>query len=178
MHQNESRPDVVVMFDRVLRLAKRGEGEFLEIGRLLRKLQASDPDLFKLAYKQAGIGRRTAYNYMQIIRAFEHLPVKDEDLVVIGPTRAQILAPHVTAENCGELLALAATTSTRDLQICLGGGEPVVGAKAVVLHLSPQDYAHFTKALAAHGAKPEPIGLSKKEVALMNIITVIEELGH
>ena len=79
MLQDEPRPDIADMFDRVLRLAKRGESEFLKIGRLLRKLQANDPETFKLAYKQAGIGRRTAYNYIQIVRAFEPLPVKDKN---------------------------------------------------------------------------------------------------
>lgn len=178
MQENEQKPDIAAIFDRVLRLAKRGDREFLEIGRLLRDLQAKDVDTFKLAYQQAGIGRRTAYNYVQIVKAFEPLSVKDEDLIVIGPTRAQTLAPHVTAQNCSELLAIAATSSTRDLQICVAGGEPVPGSRAVLLYLSPQDHARFTNALIAFGGKPAPVGLSNKEAALMNIVTVIEDLGQ
>ena len=91
--------------------------------------------------------------------------------------RSFIIAPHFDDDNCGVLLALAATNSTRDLQIAMDGGDPVPGSKAILLYLSPEDNAHFVKAILAHGGKSEGGTLYYKEAALMAIIAAAEEAG-
>jgi hypothetical protein len=177
MAKNKPLHGVQEVFDRALQLAKSSDENFVELGRLLLKLQDENTALFRLAYQQAGIGRRTAYNFAQIARAFQGLPVKDEDLALIGSTRALILAPHIDAQNCGVLLALAATTSARDLRIVADGGEPVAGSKAVVLYLSPAEKVRFNKALLAHGGVKLGGAIYHKEAALMKMIDAVEEAG-
>lgn len=161
--------------EEIVDLSTNAEQNFIVLGRLLRQVKEADPDLFKLAIEQGCISRRTAYYLVHIACCFEGMPIEDDELAAIGWTRADIIAPHLTIQNCKDLVAQAAALTTRDLKITMEGGRPVPGTRAVVLYLKPTQHARFAKAIASNGGKSIGGGLTNKELALMNLIAAAEQ---
>jgi hypothetical protein len=163
--------------EKIVDLATNAEQNFITLGRLLRQVKDADPNLFKAAIEQSGLSRRAAYYLVRVVKHFEGMPIEDAELAAIGWTRAEIIAPHLTIQNCKHLVAQASALTTRDLKITMAGGRPVPGTRAVVLYLKPTQYARFAKAIAAHGGKSIGGGLTNKERALMNLIAAAEQVA-
>ena len=86
-------------FDRAVRLAARLDDDFIELGRLLKRLQERDHELFKQVCEETHLDRRKAYYLIQIARQVEGLPIPRERLARIGWTRMQLVADQLTREN-------------------------------------------------------------------------------
>jgi hypothetical protein len=156
-------------------LAAKQENNFVQLGRLLRKLQDKDKELFKQLIEEAGLQKRVAYYLVEVARRFEGVPISDAELTAIGWTKAIIIGPHVTTKNCRKLMALAQKHSAHDLQTIMEGGTPIPDARRVTLSLKPTQFERFSKAILAHGGKLVNGGLKNKERALMNLIAAVEK---
>ncbi len=168
----ESLKDI---FDEAVSLSTQSEDNFVKLGKLLRKLQVEDKELFKQLIEENGLDRRKAYYFAAIARQFTGLPINKEKLAAIGWTKAEIIGPHVTRNNWRELLELARKYSAHDLRIAVNGGTPVRGMRSVLLRLKPRQYDRFAKAVAAFGGKVDGATLKNKERALMNLIDAAEQ---
>jgi len=156
-------------------LSANAEQNFIVLGRLLRQVKEADTELFKLAIEESGFSPRKAYYLIRVVKHFDGLPIDDAVLAALGWTRADVIAPHLTIQNCKHLVAQASALSTRDLKITMAGGRPVPGTRAIVLYLKPTQHARFAKAIEAHGGKVIGDALTNKERALMNLIDAAEE---
>lgn len=162
-------------FDEAVNLTVTFEDNFVKLGRLLRKLQVEDKELFHQLIEETGISRRKAYYFAAIARQFEGIAISDAELGGIGWTRAEILGPHVTRSNWRAMLKLAQEHSARNLRIAVNGGTPVEGTRCVLLYFKPHQYERFAKAVAAFGGKVVGETLKNRERALMNIIAAAEQ---
>jgi hypothetical protein len=160
-------------FDRAVRLAARFDDDFIELGRLLKRLHERDHELFKQVCEKTRLDRRKAYYLVQIARQVEGLPIPRERLARIGWTRMQLVADQLTRENWPQMLELAEQHTAHGLKAVLAGKRP--NERCVVLYLRPKDYQRFANAVMKHGARPNGSGLLNKEQALMALIDLAEK---
>ncbi len=162
-------PTLTEIYNECIALAAQKDN-FVQLGRLLRKLQVEDNELFKQLIEEAGLKRRMAYYLAEVARRFEGIPISDDQLTAIGWTKAAIIGPHVTRGNWPKLAALAEEHSAHDLQIIMDGGMPIPDSKRVILFLKPTQFERFSRAVLAHGGQQKNGSLKNKERALMNLI--------
>jgi len=160
-------------FDRAVRLAARFDDDFMELGRLLKRLQERDHELFKQVCGETHLDRRKAYYLVQIARRVEGLPIPRERLARIGWTKMQLVADQLMRQNWREMLELAEQHTARGLKAVLAGKR--ANERCVVLYLRPKDYQRFANALLKHGARPNGAGLLNKEQAVMALIELAEK---
>ena len=158
------------LYDKALGLSADVEDNFLELGRSLRQLLDRDPDLFRQLVKKGNLGRRKAYYLVEVSRIFDPLPVPRSRLRKIGWTKLQLIGKHVTPENLDELLTLAESTNSKELERQMRGEKPMKNARCVIMYFSPKQYAEFEEALLKNGAKPSGRGIVGKEEALINAL--------
>jgi hypothetical protein len=168
-------PTLTDLFNEAVALSAKFKDNFVKLGRLLRKLQVEDHNLFKQFIEESGLGRRKAYYFAEIARRFEGLLINDAQFTAIGWTRAHIIGPHVTPRNLQELLALAEQHNARELKLIMEGGRPTPGTRCVLLYLKPTQYDRYARATVAHGGKMVGGSLKDCERALMNIIVAAEK---
>ena len=108
-------------FDRAVRLAARFDDGFIELGRLLKRLQERDHELFKQVCEETRLDRRKAYYLIQIARQVEGFPIPRERLARIGWTRMQLVADRLTRENWPQMLELAEQHTAHGLKAVLAG---------------------------------------------------------
>ena len=154
------------LYDQVISLSKDLDAQFLELGVLLRDLQETDSDAFRLTAQNSGIGLRKAYYLVNIHRAFGKLKVPAARLRAIGWTKLNVISSYVTKQNVKELLKLAEENTVRNLERRLKGDEPENNAHAVLMYFSPDDYEKLASKLVEHGAVRQGRGLQNKEQAL------------
>src|SRR5208337_1929726 len=162
------------LYDRVLALSDDVEDNFLELGRSLRQLQDRDPDLFQQVAKKASLGRRKAYYLVEVSRKFDKAPVPRSRLRKIGWTKLQLIGKHVTPHNLDNLLQLAESINSKELERQMRGEKPLGNARCVVMYFSPKHYAEFEEALLKNGAKRSGRGMVDKEKALINALRKAE----
>jgi len=162
------------LYDRVLALSADVEDNFLELGRSLRQLQHRDPDLFQQVAKKENLKRRKAYYLVEVSRTFDKAPVPRSRLRKIGWTKLQLIGKHVTADNLEELLQLAESTNSKELERQMRGEKPLGNAHCVLMYFSPKQYVEFKAALLKNGAKPSGRGMVDKEKALINALRKAE----
>lgn len=158
------------VYGRATKLVPKADENFLELGRLLYRLQEETPDDFRKLIKNSKLGQRKAYYLIDIHKALQNLDIDEARLKGIGWTKLSLMAAYITAANAAELLRLAEENTTRDLQLYLRGQTPPESSHCVLMYLKPEDYVVFAQALAAHGATPSTRGLYDKEEALMRIL--------
>jgi hypothetical protein len=154
---------------RIKALSARTDDGFLELGRALRRLQEIDPKSFREAMAAPEIGRRLGYYLVAISAAFDGLPVSDARLDALGWTKLQVLAPHVTADNVGELVELAEQNTAFELE-GLVKELPREEERCVLLRMTEADYGLFTRTMRAYGAVKSGRGLANKEAALRKLL--------
>ena len=88
----------------------------------------------------------------------------------IGWTKLQLIGKHVTPENLDDLLTLAESTNSKELERQMRGEKPLGNAHCVVMYFSPKQYAEFEEALLKNGAKQSGRGMVDKEKALINAL--------
>jgi hypothetical protein len=162
------------LYDRVLSLSADVEDNFLELGRSLRQLQDRDPDLFQQVAKKENLKRRKAYYLVEVSRTFDKAPVPRSRLRKIGWTKLQLIGKHVTPHNLDDLLQLAESVNSKELERQMRGEKPLGDAHCVVMYFSPKQYAEFKAALLKNGAKPSGRGMVDKEKALINALRKAE----
>ena len=163
------------IYDRVLALSANVQDNFLELGRSLRQLQHRDPDLFQQAIKKKDLGRRKAYYLVEVSRTFDKAPVPRSRLRKIGWTKLQLIGKHVTAANLEELLTLAESVNSKELERQMKGETPIDSARYLIFYLKPEDYAEIEQALKLCGAAPSGRGLRKKEKALLRMTRAVRK---
>jgi hypothetical protein len=169
-------PSPTETYNEAVALSAKPEDNFIKLGRLLRKLQVEDKDLFKQLIEESGLQRRKAYYLAAIARQFDLVPIKDAQLAALGWTRAQIISRYVTPRNWMELLELAQKLSTHDLKIAVSSDKPVRGTRSVTLFLKPSQYDRYVRATVAHGGKVIDGVVKNRERALMNLIAAAEKV--
>jgi hypothetical protein len=162
------------LYDRVLALSADVEDNFLELGRSLRQLQDRDPDLFQQVAKKENLKRRKAYYLVEVSRIFDPLPIPRARLRKIGWTKLQLIGKHVTPHNLEDLLELAESTNSKELERQMRGEKPLGNAHCVLMYFSPKQYAEFEEALLKNGAKRSGRGMVDKEKALINALRKAE----
>ncbi len=150
-------------------LSARFDGGFLELARALRRLQEIHPQGFAEVVGWPEIGRRRGYYLVAISRVFDGLAIPDARLDALGWTKAQAIAPFATAENAGELVALAEQYTVYELEV-LVKDLPDAGERCVLLRMSEADYALFIERMTAYGAVRSGRGLAGKEAALRKLL--------
>ena len=116
-------------FYRALLLVSQIDEEFIELGSLLHKLQETAPEDFQALLSLPQLGKRKGYYLVEIDRAFANSGVPAKRLKKIGWTKLQIIARHVTPENCEQLLELAETHIAKNLEKIMRGEEPIIGGQ-------------------------------------------------
>jgi hypothetical protein len=161
------------IYDKALTLSANVEDNFLDLGRTLRQLLDRDPDLFQKIVQKTSLGRRKAYYLVEVSRIFDPLPVPRSRLRKIGWTKLQLIGRHVTEGNLEELLQLAESVSSKELERQMRGEKPLGNAHCVLMYFSPKDYAELEEALIENGAVRGPKsgrGLQGKEKALIKVV--------
>lgn len=158
----------------VQQLSPRFDEAFLQLGRVLAKLQVEEPQAFKGAVKSADLGTRKAYYLLDIDRAFRDLDVSDEQLMEVGWTKLGMLAKKVNPQNVDTLLEKAVSLSSRQLSEFLRGDNPADDTRTVMLTFSKDDYARLEPVLRRFGAQRSGRGLVDKEKAIMAFIDWLE----
>lgn len=77
-------PSLTDTYNEAVALSAKPEDNFIKLGRLLRKVQVEDKDLFKQLIEESGLGKRKAYYLAAIARQFDLVPIKDAQLAAIG----------------------------------------------------------------------------------------------
>ena len=93
--------------------------DFLYMAKQFREILDEAPEAFAMVAKFTGVGLRKAYALAQIDRSFRVLNIERKRLYRIGWTKLQLVANHITEANCEELLALAETSTVRELTLLL-----------------------------------------------------------
>ncbi len=155
------------IYEKALELLVTLDASFLELGKILRLAQDEDPALFQQLLKIPGLGRRRCYHLVKIDRTFEGYEVDKEILIAIGWTKLSIIAPHVSHETIGLLLALAQSVKAHTLTAMVKGEVPT---KSVQLFFKPEQYSAYVKALLGHGAVKKGDRLQKQEEAILHLI--------
>ena len=156
----------------ILNMIEDTERQFLEIGSALRNLLEEEPHSFATLTEAPEVGRRRAYYFVEIAKAFQNHSHLHEKLQKIGWTKASMLAKHVDAPNLGELLQLAEEVTTHELGAFLKQGPAGLGGGVLMFKLDAPALAEVTKALKANGAFETPAGLRKKEAALLQALSI------
>ena len=162
--------NVEALYDRVLALSSDVEDNFLELGRSLRQLLDRDPDLFQQVVKKGDLGRRKAYYLVEVSRAFDKAPVPRSRLRKIGWTKLQLIGKHVTPANLEDLLTLAESVNSKELERQMRGEKPMGDAHCVVMYFTSKQYAEFKEALLKNGANQSGRGMVDKEKALIDAL--------
>jgi hypothetical protein len=148
------------------------ERQFLEIGNALRNLLEEEPNSFATLTEAPEIGRRRAYYFVEIAKAFQPHPHLHEKLQKVGWTKSALLAKHADAPNLEELLQLAEEVTTHELSAFLKQGPTGLGGGVLMFKFDAPALARVTKALKANGAYEAPAGLRKKEIALLKALSI------
>ncbi len=154
-------------FYQALHLVSQIDEKFIELGSHLRYLQENEPEEFRALLSQPQLGRRKGYYLVEIDRAFAGSAAPEKRLSKIGWTRLQIIARHVTPDNCEKLLQLAETHTAKNLEKIMRGEEPVLGGRTVLLFFTGEQFAAFSQAILKHGAVANGDGFIGKEAALI-----------
>ena len=154
-------------FYQALLLVSQIDEKFIELGSHLRNLQENEPEEFQALLSQPQLGRRKGYYLVEIDRAFAGLGVSEKRLSKIGWTRLQIIARHVTSDNCEKLLQLAETYTAKNLEKIMRGEEPILGGRTVLLFFTGEQFAAYSQAILTHGAIANGEGFIGKEAALI-----------
>ena len=158
------------VFD-IIHLIKAEEDRFLDLAALLRKLKDTQPKDFVTLTELPKFGRRKAYYLAAIDEAFGDKPDLRPRLSEIGWTKAAQIAKFATPENTDDLLELAETYTTLELELLLRGAEIKAGSRFVMLRLDAEQFALFRAVLLKHGAKAHKKGLLHKEAALVEALS-------
>lgn len=163
------------LFQKALTLSGDVEDNFLELGKSLRQLQDRDSELFHKIVAKTNLGRRKAYYLVEVSRIFDPLPVPRSRLRKIGWTKLQLIGKHVTAGNLEELLELAESINSKELERQMRGEKPLGNAHCVLMYFSPKDYAELEEALLSHGGTGSGRGILNKEKALINVVRAVKD---
>ena len=159
--------------EQVKTLSPRMDEEFLELGTVLDQLQHEDPTVYRDAVKASGLGSRKVYYLLDIARAFRGLDVEKDQLIRVGWTKLGMLAKKVNPHNVDKLLAEAEQLTVRQLADLLRGDQPEADTRTMMLTFAASDYSLLDIALRKHGAQRSGRGLVDKELAILNLVKMV-----
>ena len=157
------------LYEQAVGLSTTVDENFLELASALRDLQEADPDEFRRAINNSGLGARKAYYLVEIDKVFSKIPVPKLRLKKIGWTKLNTLSKHINKSNYAELLKQAETHTNKELETLLRGETVVENQRAVLAYFSPADYAVFEEALLLFKGLKQGRGIVNKEEAMMNM---------
>lgn len=147
---------------------------FLRIARYFRELHDEVPDQFAIVAQFVGISVRRAYDLAKIDRVFRDLGIEEGRLLVVGWSKLRVIARHINADNCEELLTLAETHSVHELSRLVRDGVPAESTRYVALRLTPEQYHIFASAVLAHGGIKSGRGIANMEGALIKALELLK----
>ena len=107
--------------------------------------------------RELEISYKTMENWIYAFRKFDALgPVAIKGMSAIGYAKAQVLAPHITDDNCDELIARAKKSSLLELKEMVGTSKPTKKAKAGKTKAGKSAPAEDTQEEASEEESPAP----------------------
>lgn len=158
-------------------LIEESRDQFWPVASFLHGIQARDTSWFPEAADAVGIGRRRAFTLTKIFTTFSRMSVPVTELELVGWTKLAVIAGHVDKNpaKLAELLHMAKTLSSRDLNLKLGGATDDA-SHTVLLTLNDVAFAKFEQYLLKFGAQRNGRGLSDKELALSKLLQRLDDL--
>lgn len=172
-----STPNIDVLLGKIAELTSSPDRRFLELGRHLAALEATDGKRYRKYIQSLKSGQRRARYLMQIAQVFDGLDVSDEDLEEIGWTKLLRLVPFVNTGNVQDLVAMAKSMTIRELTAELTG-DGTSPPHALVFFLTSKELKLLARHLKRHGATAFSHGLQGKEKALIALLRHYEQLLH
>jgi hypothetical protein len=167
--------NIEALYEKAKEMASDVEDTFLDLGRMLRQLLDRDPELFQKIVQQTNLGRRKAYYLVEVSQAFDPLQVSRPRLKKLGWTKCALIAKHVNQDNVEEMLELAESMNSKQLERKLKGKTPINNAACVLMYFSKQQFKELEQALEKYGGTVTPRGIQNKEEALMRMIRTMNK---
>ena len=167
--------NIEALYQKTKEMAADVDDTFLDLGRHLRQLLDRDPELFQKIVAQTALGRRKAYYLVEISRVFDPLQVSRPRLKKLGWTKLQLIGKHVTQDNVEELMELAESMNTKQLERKMKGKMPIKNAACVLMYFNPTAVKELEQALEKYGATPTPRGIQDREEALIRMIRAMNK---
>jgi hypothetical protein len=158
------------LYAKALELSGAFKENFLDLAKILRQLLDRDPDKFQKIVEKSKLGLRKAYYLVEISRAFDGLPAPKSRLHKVGWTKLGILAKHVDKSNVEDLLELAESHTTKQLEQRLRGKEPPENSHCVLMYFTPKEYEELEHVLLRNGGQRSGRGIVNKEQALLRAL--------
>lgn len=173
------------IMERASALAALPSKNFYDLARDLATLHAMQPSVLIKIGDQHGISRRRMY-YLSEAGAFIRKSGMDKATAErLGWTKVSALARHtkdmqtLTATEVSALVALSDQSTVYNLPEALAKNvPPPEAARAILLHLTTEQYKVVEEALAAFGARKRGRGLAGKEDALVALASKLPELRN
>lgn len=157
-------------YDKAKELASHLEENFIELGKLLDRLNTYEPDEFRKLLHATGLGSRKAYYLIEIERTFRKIPVGKKRLLKLGWSKLMILAKHINKTNYADMLRLAEENTARELQLILRGEPPESKQHCLLFYLNTGDFERLAEAMSMFGGKRVHRSIVDKEEALMRMV--------
>lgn len=170
--------DIDRLAAKIITLATRQEADFFELANALATIRALHSKVFEEIIGRSGISRRRAYYLLEIRDRFQPFMQDLARLRAIGWTKLKVLAPFISAENAGDLFAMAETSSAYKLGQVLRGADVSSKPRCVLLYLTPEQHDLYERAILAHGGKRRGRQLIDQERALVAIIDQVNARHH
>lgn len=160
--------------------------DFLDAGRILRKVQEDHLQEFKHVAYAAGIKLRRAYYLAEIDRRFGSQEYSKERLQAIGWTKLKTICERISQEDWDGLsaasrekyLAFAEQGTAYELEQFIADENGVLATRTLVLRLTPDQYQLFEDAVLAFGGSKNGKALLNKEEALAEALSsVMKSVG-
>lgn len=175
---NMSSQSPAALFKRAQTLTTRDNDGTIELAEVLSDLRALSkppdgdrPTLNELV-AHTKLSKRAVCYLLKVWRRFSDLDIPRERLAQIGWTKLAAIAENCDPGDEQNALALAETSTLKELPARLKGMPAKPKARTVLLRLTPRQHERFEAILLAHGAsRPKKgWGLSGKEKALMKAL--------
>jgi hypothetical protein len=142
------------LYNEAMSMSGDVENTFLDLGRTLRQLLDRDPELFQKVIDRSALGRRKAYDLVEISSAFDPLRVSRARLKKLGSTNLSLIAKQVNQDNLEKLLQVTENTNSEQLERRMKGEAKVGNAACVLKYFSPKEYKELEKGPSPNTGRP------------------------
>jgi hypothetical protein len=159
--------------ERAMALAAVPGKSFYDLARDLATLHAHQPSVVTKIGTANGHSARRMHYLFEVGQFIQKTGISKDVAERVGWTKLSIIARHtkdadsLSGAAVSALIALAKQSTAHNLPDALAqNAAPATADRAILLHLTPDQYEVVEAALIAFGAKRKGRGLAGKEVAL------------